>query len=149
MPGLALRAAAVNARHTGTKLTVNTRSGVDGGEHSATLENVMVVEAIHGSARSGLWSDVGADLVTTMRRTAHTSTAHTAANTADSSRTCHAARHDVNDPPYERWGHPPLVPPGSLTSWRAVSFPNSICFAGRHRAPPVGGCERANRLRGL
>lgn len=39
--GPALRAAAVNARRTGTREATNTRSGVDGGEHSATLDCVM------------------------------------------------------------------------------------------------------------
>jgi hypothetical protein len=37
----ALRAAAVNARRTGTRVTTNMRSGVDGGEHSAMLDGVM------------------------------------------------------------------------------------------------------------
>lgn len=79
------------------------------------------------------------------RASAHTPAAHTADNTVQYSRTFHAARHDVNDPPYGRWGHPTLVALGSLTSWRAVSFPNSICFDGRHRAPPVGGRKCANQ----
>jgi hypothetical protein len=87
--------------------------------------------------------------ITIARGSTQTSAAHTAVNTAQYSHTWHAARHDVNDPPYERWGHPRFAAPGSLTSWRAVSFPNSICFDGRHRAPPVGGVERANQLRAL
>src|SRR5687768_14404040 len=90
--------------------------------------------------------------ITIARGSTQTSAAHTAINTAQYSHTCHAARHDVNDPPYERWGHPPLVPPGSLTSWRAVPSPTpSGSTGGKERRPlaPVSAltnCARCELL---
>ena len=64
----ALRAAAVNARRTGTRVTTNTRSGVDGGEHSATLESMMAGSCLTASARAAFGQVYVQNAVTIPRR---------------------------------------------------------------------------------
>lgn len=80
-------------------MTTNTRSGVDGGEHSATLNCVMVGGVTQGQVRCQI-------VVMITRRSPPTSAAHTAANTTHFSRSYHAARHDVNDPIITSLGPP-------------------------------------------
>jgi len=122
-PRPALRAAAVNARRTGTRLTRTP---------GAALTAVSTVpcwkrDGRRRDPRPGprlIGDQISVPIMVMIARgSAHTSAAHTADNREPHSRTCHAARHDVNDPHYERGGHLRLVAPGSLTSWRAVPFP--------------------------
>jgi hypothetical protein len=74
------------------------------------------------------------NVVTIAGGSAHTPAAHTADNTVQYSRTFHAARHDVNDPPYERWGHPPLVHRGRSH--------HGVLFLSPTPSASTGGIER-------
>jgi hypothetical protein len=72
--GHALRAAAVNARRGGMRAATDMRSGVDGGEHSATLDGVMAGGLVRGlSMRPGASAERGHDHA---RISAHTGGAH-------------------------------------------------------------------------
>jgi hypothetical protein len=60
----------------------------------------MAGDAIQGHVRALIGDQISVQIMVMIARgSAHTSAAHTADNSKPYSRTCHAARHDVNDPP--------------------------------------------------
>jgi hypothetical protein len=60
----------------------------------------MAADPIHGPHACRIGDQIPAQLaVMIVRGSRHTPAAHTADNSKPYSRTCHAARHDVNDPP--------------------------------------------------
>jgi hypothetical protein len=84
----------------GQSRDTNLRSGVDGGEHSAMLESVMAGDAIQGHVRALICGQIFLQIMVMIARgSAHTPVAHPPDNSKPYSCTCHAARHDVNDPP--------------------------------------------------
>jgi hypothetical protein len=71
-------------------MTRNTRSGVDGGEHSATLDCVMAGGLTPASARSSLRPSIGADRGADRGHDRVQIAAHTGAHIAAAPRTSHA-----------------------------------------------------------
>jgi hypothetical protein len=60
----------------------------------------MAGDAIHGHVRTRSAIRIAVPIMVMIARgSVQTSAAHTAANSKPYSHTCHAARHDVNDPP--------------------------------------------------
>ncbi len=80
--------------------------------------------------------------LTITRGSAHTLAAHTADNTVQYSRTCHAARHDVNDPSLRALGPPFARTTGVAHIMACCSIPHANCFGKRHRAPLAAASAR-------
>jgi len=98
----------------------------------------MAGDAIHCHVRGLMGDQIFLQIMVTIARgSAHTPAAHTIDNSKPYSRTCHAARHDVNDPSRRAPGAT-LGSSDRGRSHHGVLFhSHANGFGGRHRAPPA------------
>ena len=112
-----LRAGAVNARSRGTSAVGAQRRGIDGAEHSSTIDRVMAAGRTCGPLPDPLADHL-------LPKTAQLSAGNR-----------HASR-NVNDPAVGAWGHPPRAAPGSFTFRLALLSRQQARMGAAHCAAP-------------